>query len=194
MGVNVNIAEKRFGRKEIFKDFSYSFKDSGLYVIKAKSGAGKTTLLRIIAGLDKDYSGEISGIEHGDISMHFQEYRLFDGLNSLENVTYLSFKNPTEDDIASAKKLLIGLGLKEDELSLFPHELSGGMKMRVSFARAVLKPSRILLLDEPTKELDHSTKEKVIQLINEESKARLVIMVTHESDCSMLLNPTVLEL
>ena len=47
MGVNVNIKEKRFGRKVIFKDFNYSFSDTGLYVIKAKSGVGKTTLLRI---------------------------------------------------------------------------------------------------------------------------------------------------
>ena len=146
MGVNVNIKEKRFGRKEIFKDFNYSFSDTGLYVIKAKSGVGKTTLLRIIAGLDKDYTGTVSGLLNGDVSMHFQEYRLFDSLSALDNVCELAYDTPNAENIDTAKRLLISLGLCEDELLLSPKELSGGMKMRVSLARAVLKEGKCLHL------------------------------------------------
>ncbi len=194
MGVNLNIKEKRFGRKEVFANFHYSFQDRGLYVVRAKSGRGKTTLLRIIAGLDKDFSGTVDGVEKGRISMHLQEYRLFDTLTALENVYVLAYENASENEINSAAELLINLGFNKDELSLYPKELSGGMKMRVSLARAALKSADVLLLDEPTKELDNATRCSVLDLVNRISRDKLVIMVTHDNDIKFFENPTLIEL
>lgn len=185
---------KAFGQKVIFSDFSYQFSDLGLYVIKGNSGIGKTTLLRIISQIDKKYSGSIIGGGVKNVSFAFQEYRLFPNLTALENVTEVAFKKASQEDVFDAKNMLLELGFSESELSMFPDELSGGMKQRVSIARAILKNAPILLLDEPTKELDEALREKVISLIERESKKRLVIMVTHNEDEVTRLNPTMINL
>jgi ABC-type lipoprotein export system ATPase subunit len=173
---------KRFDGADIFSDLSYSFEDNGIYIITGESGIGKTTLLRIIAGLDKEYDGYVKGGGVENISFMFQEYRLFPVLNALKNASLVSPNNLSE-----ASKLLIRLGFKEIDLKKNPHELSGGMKQRVAFVRALLKDSPILLLDEPTKELDEDTANIMLEIINEEAKNRLVIMVTHD-DISEKLN------
>ena len=183
---------KRFENKLIFDDFSYTF-NNGLYLIHGSSGVGKTTLLRLIAGLDTDFSGEISGGGLGEVSVSFQEYRLFPTLTGIENVL-LVYDNPTDEDADEAKDLLITLGLNEADVNLFPHEMSGGMKLRISLARAILKKSPILLLDEPTRELNLELIQKVAKLLEEEAKDRIVIIVTHDDIDSLFESKTVIKL
>ena len=194
MGIIVNIKEKFFGRKEIFKNFEYSFSDTGLYIISGPSGCGKTTFLRILSGLDKDFKGTVTGGGAANVSFHFQEYRLFNNLTVLENITEISFKNRSSDDEEKAIAYLKRLGFKDEELYLLPSELSGGMKMRVSFARALLKNAPVLLLDEPTKELDFDTASIVNDMIIERSKTSLVIMVTHTQDLSLYKDAVIINL
>ena len=178
MSLIINNLNKKFGRNVIFENFSYTFNTTGLYVITGNSGRGKTTLLRIIAGLDNDYSGQVTGGGIGNISMHFQEYRLFENLTVLENITKVSKHGCVCVD--KAKDLLMSLGINDNDLNKYPNELSGGMKMRVSFARAVLKDAPVLLLDEALKELDINSITAICHVIEEEAKKRLVILVTHK--------------
>ena len=183
---------KAYGKRKILDNFSYTFADSGLYVVVGESGAGKTTLLRIIAGLDKAFTGRITeGIR---VSYAFQEHRLFDTLSALENVSLVSFSEPNAKTEAKARELLISLGLTEEELSLRPQELSGGMKQRVSIARALLREAPILILDEPTKELDRQNSELVLSLIEKEAEKRTVILVTHDSRALSLPAAKIIEI
>ena len=181
MSIKIECLSKSFGKKIVFTDFNYDFADKGIYIIRGESGAGKTTLLRIIAGLDSDYNGKVTKSAPG-VSVCFQEYRLFENATALENVTEVSFKNATESDVRYTKELFARLNLSEDDTKLHPSELSGGMKQRVAFIRAVAKDSPVLILDEPTKEVDSENARIMRQIIKEESEKRLVIMVTHKDE------------
>jgi len=180
MSIKIRNLSKSFGDKVIFNDFNLEFKDKGLYVICGESGVGKTTLLRILAGLDNEFNGDV--IKPQKASVCFQEQRLFSHLSVLENVSLISFENPSDIVIQRSTEMLLKLGFTETELKQYPRELSGGMKQRCSLARAFLYDAPVLLLDEPTKELDKDLKNIVINLILEESKKRLVIVITHDDD------------
>ena len=178
MALEIRNFTKKFAEKIIFDNFSYSFEKSGVYTITGESGIGKTTLLRAIAGLDTDYTGDIEGGGMGKVSFAFQEYRLFPALDALQNA---SISHKTKSNI-KAKELLTRLGFTETDMKKHPDELSGGMKQRVSLCRAFLKNTPILLLDEPTKELDRGLCEVIYEIICELSKERLIIVVTHSDE------------
>lgn len=182
MKLKIMNLNKSFDGKILLQDFSYSFDDTGIYAVIGESGAGKTTLLRMIAGLDEDYSGQIIGGGVGRVSVAFQEYRLFPQLTALENVLFSVFDRKSEAELDLAQKMLSRLGFSKDDMQLLPNELSGGMKQRVSLARAFLLSSEILLLDEPTKELDRENAEAVLDIIQEAGRERLVILVSHNED------------
>ena len=194
MPLEIKKLNKSFATKLIFDNFSYSFSEKGLYAICGESGIGKTTFLRILAGLDKNYGGSISGLESSNVSYLFQEYRLFPNLTALDNILCAIEKKATEESRTKAIELLKKLKFSEKDMDLFPSELSGGMKQRVSFARAILKNAPILLLDEPTKELDPQICAIFHSLILEEAKKRLVILVTHKLEDINALNPIVINL
>ena len=182
MALKINSLKKAFGDKVIFDSFSYDFPKTGLCIINGVSGKGKTTLLRIIAGLDHEFEGEILGGGIKNTSFVFQEYRLFPTLSALENVV---IPNGDKNNAAlkeKATELLLSLGFTNEDLILKPSALSGGMKQRVSFIRAILRDSPILILDEPTKELDDALKEKIYEHIYSEAEKRLVLLVTHNKD------------
>lgn len=180
MSLVIRNLKKNFGRKIIFDNFSYSFEDFGIYAVAGESGIGKTTLLRIIAGLDKDYSGEISGTSRTSVA--FQEHRLFPNLSAIDNLIFAISDRKNEADVAKATEMLKTLGFSDDDMRLFPDELSGGMKQRVSLARAFLYDAPILLLDEPTKELDAENAKRVKTLIKQMAENRLIILVSHSSE------------
>ena len=179
---------KSFDGKTLFGNFNLSFKDKGVYAIVGESGIGKTTLLRMIAGLDNDYTGEIVGGGTKKVSFAFQEYRLFPWLSAIDNVVFAISDRKDEAVRKKAYDMLLTLGFSESDMNLTPSGLSGGMKQRVSIARAMLFDRPILLLDEPTKELDPVNSDIVRSLILEESKRRLVILVTHRQEDVSLLN------
>ncbi len=193
MALILKQVSKSFNDNIILENFSYSFPQNGIYILMGKSGIGKTTLLRLIAGLDEDYNGEIVGGGFENISMMFQEYRLFPNLTVLDNAL-VSVNEPKEDDIKLAKELLNRLYLNDDAFTKLPSELSGGMKQRIAFVRAVIKSSPILLLDEPTKELDQEIIDEMVKIIDEEAKKRLVILVSHDELSRHMSNAVIIQL
>ena len=176
MSLKLNNVSKNFDERIILNNFSHVFDEKGLYFITGESGVGKTTLLRIIADLDKEYKGTVENGGIANVSFMFQEYRLFPTLNALKNAAVAE----KSGSAIAARQLLLRLGFKEDDLKKRPSQLSGGMKQRVAFVRAVLKKSPILILDEPTKELDADTVRIMMDIIKEEAEKRLVIAVTHD--------------
>lgn len=166
---NIN---KVYNDKTIFKDFNFECQNNDFVVIVGKSGVGKTTLLNIIADLT-DYKGNVE--KQGKISYMLQEDILLENLNIMDNLKLAT--NKGENDIKSISKNL----QIESHLLSKPSQLSGGIARRVSLARALLKESDILLLDEPTKSLDEETKNICIETIKKEliQKPRLTICVTH---------------
>lgn len=178
MNLKIKDLSKNFGEKTILDSFSFEFPQNGICMITGVSGIGKTTLLRMIAGLDKDYSGEIYNGGIGNVSYMFQEYRLFPNISAIKNVVAVT--NESSEDENRAAELLLRLGFSSEDLKKKPRELSGGMKQRVAFARAIIKNTPILILDEPTKELDDASIDAMAKIIEEESHKRLVIIVTHD--------------
>ena len=179
MSLKIIGLNKKFGEKLIYNNFSFEFSSAGIYALVGDSGVGKTTLLRIISGLDKDYTGEIIGGGIKNVAFVFQEYRLFNNLNALDNVVIPNGERKNANIVKKSKNILLALGFSEKDLSLMPDELSGGMKQRVSLARALVSNYPILLLDEPTKELDEGIKKILYEIIRRESQSRLVLFVSH---------------
>ncbi len=177
----LNNISKSYGEKSVLKDLSLVIAEKSVCLITGDSGSGKTTLLRIIAGLDTDYTGEITGVSGKDCAFVFQEYRLFPTLSALENVA-ISAKGEKSEKTERAKKLLLELKFNESDLYKLPNELSGGMKQRVSIARALASDKPVMLFDEPTKELDKSLRKALYKKINELSADKTVIMVSHLTD------------
>jgi NitT/TauT family transport system ATP-binding protein len=169
--LKVDIKEKRFGEKLIFKDFVLSLPDKGIYAVTGESGRGKTTLLNIIAGLDRDFKG--SREADGRMSYVFQEDRLIPSLNVLENVMFVC------RDREKAVDLLQKLGLGNETGSKLG-KLSGGMKRRVAIARALAADYDLLLMDEPFASIDEERKQSIMDVIKETASDRLVIFVTHD--------------
>lgn len=167
---------KKFGKKTLFEGFSLTVPENGIIAINGESGKGKTTLFRIIAGLDKKYSGTLDFGSIKKIAYVFQEPRLLPMSTSLENVALPLGNTPEAKE--KAKEYLTKVGL-ENDINTYPDELSGGMKMRVAIARALAYDGDLLLLDEAFNGIDKDTAESIMDIIKEYAKDRPVLVITH---------------
>lgn len=156
--------------------------EAGAFVsLLGPSGCGKSTLLRLIAGLDRPDSGSISyGTTDYVRGFVFQEAQLLPWRTVLGNVTLPLelMKKPQAE--ARAREVLAQVGLS-DALEKFPAQLSGGMKMRVSVARALVSSPGLLLLDEPFAALDESTRFRLQEDLRRlwRREGMTVVFVTH---------------
>jgi NitT/TauT family transport system ATP-binding protein len=152
------------------------------------SGCGKSTLLRLIAGLDEPSAGsvkvggEVAGLRRVPTAFVFQDAHLLPWRSVLDNAALpLELAGvPREKRRAAAREVLADVGLA-DAAARIPAELSGGMRMRVSLARALVTRPRLLLLDEPFAALDELTRNRLDDRLREIWRERgvTVIFVTH---------------
>lgn len=170
---------------------SLTFPDKGLVVVKGESGCGKTTLLNMLTALDfpTDGSVEFDGIEitleNGEDYRRkycgniYQDYMLIGGLTVRENIELglqASGEPYTIDEIVN---LLDKVSLPKEYIDKKVSKLSGGEKQRVSIARAISKKYAMIFADEPTGNLDRKNGVKVMDILKEISKERLVVVVSH---------------
>ncbi len=176
----------------VLVDVSLTAAKDQLLAVTGPSGCGKSTLLRIIAGLIKPTSGAVRVLDsevkgpRDDVSMVFQNFVLLPWRTALENVLFglSSRKDLTNSQkTEKAQTALDVAGLTGFE-SVYPGELSGGMKQRVGVARALATEPRVMLLDEPFSSLDDLTAERLRKetytlLINPQTSVQTVILVSH---------------
>ena len=176
-----------YGKKSVIADLSLELPRRGVFALMGPSGCGKTTLLYLISGLLKAKSGQI--LRGSDkIAYSFQEPRLLEQKNALENVKFV-LTSSNKDEIALS--YLTDLGL-EAEASSLPRQLSGGMKQRVSLARAIAFDGDISLFDEPFNGLDDAIKERAAVLIRKKGEESLVILITHSAEDAELCGAQIL--
>jgi ABC-type lipoprotein export system ATPase subunit len=115
-----------------------------------------------------------------NIGFVFQFYHLIEELNVLENVTLPLISRRRKYSLKTIQELLKYLGV-EDRAGFFPSQLSGGQKQRVAFARALANDPKVLLCDEPTGNLDHESKDRIVSLLDKlnKEKNKTIILVTH---------------
>jgi NitT/TauT family transport system ATP-binding protein len=159
--------------------------------ILGPSGCGKSTLLRLIAGLDRPQGGSvhITGNENArsvrtDLAYVFQDAHLLPWRNVLQNVALpLELRHTDRTQrLESARVAIERVGLS-DAAGQFPNQLSGGMRMRVSLARAMVTRPKLLLLDEPFAALDEITRQRLDEQLRElwSADGMTVVFVTHST-------------
>jgi len=185
---------KGYGDNTVVNDVSFEVNKGEFLVILGPSGCGKTTLLRIIAGLEKQASGEIyfdnvevTGIptQKRDIGFLFQQYTLFKHINVKKNIGFgLMLKGIKKSMIEKQVAELLDLMDLSEMISRSPESLSGGQKQRIALARALALKPALLLLDEPFGALDAGTRSKMRQEIKDLQKKLGIttILVTHDQE------------
>lgn len=175
---------------QVLDNISFSVEDNDFICIVGPSGCGKSTLLRIIVGLEKPasgevlFKGEVVAPENPKVAMVFQNFALFPWLTVQENIELvLESKKLVNEREKTACKYIKAVGLDGFE-RVYPRELSGGMKQRVGFARAIAVEPVLLCMDEPFSSLDALTaqnlKDELLILWADKSMPPdAVIMVTH---------------
>lgn len=181
---------KRFGENTVLDGFSAKFSAGRTSAVMGASGCGKTTLLRVISGLLPSDKGNVSGCEGIVFSAVFQEDRLCGDLTAAANVRLACGGFRTDEEIAAAFSA-VGLSGCENRLA---KELSGGMKRRVALVRAMLAEGGAVLLDEPFKGLDETTKRRVMEFCREMLRGRTAILVTHDRSEAESLSDVIIEL
>jgi NitT/TauT family transport system ATP-binding protein len=197
--IRIRDLHKRFGQLTAVDGVSFDIAHGEFFMIVGPSGCGKTTLLRILAGLDSITSGSIEietpNSQRPVNSMIFQGDSIFPWMTVWDNAAYgLKMRRVP----ASTIKDVVGHYLARTGLTRFakyyPHQLSGGMRQRVSIARAFANDPEILLMDEPFSALDAQNKlllqEELLRIWEEHKKT--VVFITHSVDEAVFLGDRIM--
>ncbi|MGF1764740.1 ABC transporter ATP-binding protein [Aliivibrio kagoshimensis] len=171
-----------FEQKKVLDNINLDLRQGQVIAIVGRSGCGKSTLLNLIANLIELEQGNI--VNDFSTAILFQDTRLLPWKNARENIGWglkaSGIEHKARNDIAH--KLAGEVGLNQQDLNKYPHELSGGMKQRVAMARAFAVRPELLLLDEPFSALDIGLKEDLYQHLIAEIEQRnlTVLFITHD--------------
>ena len=205
-----NISKSFSNNKKInvLKRINYSFTKGKIYSLVGPSGSGKSTLLNVLSLIDKPTTGSLiinktpvnfsenvknDKIRSSKIGIIYQQNNLLPDFTALENVYLagLALTNDKKNSIERAKEIIKTMGLSSREAH-FPSELSGGEMQRIAMARALINEPEIILADEPTGSLDHTTAKEVFNVLYKlKNKNRLIIYATHNrffanmADCKL---------
>jgi putative ABC transport system ATP-binding protein len=186
-------------RIDVFTGITLDVDEGSFLALMGPSGSGKSTLLNLIAGLDKPTSGTVhvagamvSAMTPGQLaswrSRHigfvFQQFNLLPVLTAYQNVELpLLLTKLSKRERDERVKLALGVVGLDDRMDHYPRQLSGGQEQRVSIARAIVADPTVILLDEPTGQLDAKSSQEVLALLrrlNDEFRKTIVI-VTHDA-------------
>jgi len=189
--LEVKNAAKWFGPRKVFDNINFSLEPGRSIAITGPNGSGKTTLLRIIIGLTMLTKGEIIFSENGK-KLDFDGYRkylslvgpylsMYGSLSARENLRFISKVNGLIASDSEIDKLLEKVGL-EGRGNDFVSEFSSGMQQRLKYAAALIKNPSILILDEPTSNLDESGKKIIFDIVNQYRPDSIIIIATNEKE------------
>ena len=182
---------------EVLRDIDFAVEMREFIVITGPSGSGKTTLLNIIGGIDKPTSGKVfvfgeclndkdedflADFRCRKIGFVFQSYNLISTLTVAENIAFpMEWVQKPENHIRTrVEELLETIGLQH-RANHFPFQLSGGEQQRVAFARALANDPPLLLVDEPTGNLDVKTSLKIVEILRKlRENGKTIIVATHD--------------
>ena len=201
--VEVRHVNKSFQRDsqviEVFADLSLDFAERSFGALMGPSGSGKSTLLNLLAGLDRPTSGTItvagatvsamspSGLatwRARHVGFVFQSYNLLPVLTAFQNVELpLLLTSLSKKERDERVRIALGVVGLDDRLHHYPRQLSGGQEQRAAIARAIVSDPTLILLDEPTGQLDKRSAEDVLALLQRLNKEfqKTIIMVTHDA-------------
>ena len=201
--IEIKNIEKHFGDNHVLKDMTYKFEQGKTNLIIGESGSGKTTLLKILVGLYKNDTGSVlfDGIDvnkmkrkerkalRQEIGMLFQGGALYDYMTVEENIMFplTMFTEKTEDEKLERVNFCLKRVNLEGKNHLMPSELSGGMKKRVSIARAIVMEPKYLLCDEPNSGLDPKTSILIDNLIQEITKEYNITTIVNTHDMNSVM-------
>ncbi len=194
---------KFFGRRLIFNGIDFEFQNNGIYGIAGPNGSGKSTLVKIIAGITAPSSGNINRILNNktllpeEIHNHigfvspylvlYEEFSLWENLLFFAKIRDVEFN---EEKIVTLLEKLLLIDRKDDLVKTY----SSGMKQRFKFIFALMHSPELIILDEPTSNLDLKGKNEVYKIIQEESINSIVIIASNEeSDLELCQEQVLLE-
>lgn len=187
--VAVKELSKEYSCRRLFADVSITIPDRSAFVVLGHNGAGKTTFLRIICGLVPATSGQVDFVHCGKVltaaekraklGLVSPELELYGELSAVENLEFFSGVRGLPFTLQRAREILEFVGLKgrgHDYVCTF----SSGMKQRMKYAQALLHDPHVLILDEPTANLDEVGVALVDAIIRRQKEKGIVIMATNE--------------
>lgn len=167
----------------ILNNIDLSFVDRQHYVVIGESGSGKTTLLNLIAGYEQPDAGSIRIDKRSRIEYLFQDTLLFSNISVKENMMIKWFgqhRSTDQDEFEENSKRALALFSVDHFADSKVYSLSGGEKRRVELAQIFLSDPDILLLDEPTANLDVENKKFIVEMIHKNFRNTIVIVVSHD--------------
>ena len=200
--VEIRDVHKSFSRDaekiDVFHGLSMDIEQGSFTALMGPSGSGKSTLLNLIAGLDKPTSGtiavagevvsamtasQLAGWRARHVGFVFQSFNLLPVLTAFQNVELpLLLTKLSKTDRDERVRIALGVVGLEDRMGHYPRQLSGGQEQRVAIARAIVADPTLVLLDEPTGQLDAKSSQEIMGLLSRlnDEYGKTIVIVTHD--------------